>query len=136
MSGVSGPRGAGRGRIVPLPSAARIARDIDRMIAFGPRLPGHPNHTRFVDWLEAEFAAAGLQILPDESHPYRRWDPRAFGLDVEGAAGAIGRHAYYVRSRPTGPDGVTGPLTYGGGINAAGPARLAGIPAGSIVVFD
>ncbi len=133
---MSQPSHAGRRSAIALPSAADISRDTDRMLAFGPRLPGHPNHARFVDWLEAEFERAGLQILPGESLAYRRWDPHVFTLDVDGAPGSINRHAYYVRSRPTGREGVVGPLALGGVINQAGPERMGEVPPRAIVVFD
>ncbi|GMV46705.1 MAG: hypothetical protein AMXMBFR66_21030 [Pseudomonadota bacterium] len=122
--------------VVPLPSATRIRHDIEQMLAFGPRLPGHPNHARFVDWLEGRFASAGLEILADEPQTCRRWDLHACGLDLEGRPGAIRRHTPYARSRPTGPAGVRGPLAYGGRINAGDPIAPGEIVRGAIAVFD
>ncbi|MFO1293419.1 MAG: hypothetical protein U1F07_10125 [Rubrivivax sp.] len=122
--------------VVPLPSATQIRRDIERMLAFGPRLAGHPNHARFVDWLESRFAGAGLEILPDAAQACRRWDLRACGLEIEGRPGAIRRPAAYVRSRPTGPAGVSGPLAYGGRVAAGEPLLPGAVPRGAIAVFD
>ena len=124
--------------IVPLPSADVFRRDCQRMVDFGPRLPGHPNHLRFVDFLAREFQQAGLTLGPCDSYAYRRWDPLAFGLEVEngGSFETVPDVAYYVRSHPTPPDGIVGPLVYGGEITEHGPAALGDIPEGSIVVFD
>jgi hypothetical protein len=123
---------------VPLPTADQIRRDYQRMVDFGPRLCGHPNHVRFVEWLGSEFAKTGLHLGPCDEYAYRRWDPLKFGLEVQdsGTFRPMPKVAYYVRSQPTSPDGVTGPLVYGGRITPTGPAELGDIPAGSIVVFD
>jgi hypothetical protein len=123
---------------VPLPDADAIRTDYQRMVDFGARLPGHPNHVRFVESLEMDFRAAGLDVGPCESYDYRRWDPLEFGLEVTTASGtvAIPKLSYYVRSAPTPAGGVSGPLYYGGEITATGPTEPRDIPEGSIVVFD
>ena len=123
---------------VPLPSPETIRHDYQTMVDFGPRLPGHPNHLRFVDWLAREMQATGLTLGPCDSYAYRRWDPLDFGLAVEegGAFRPLPKVAYYVRSASTSPAGITAPLIYGGEITPHGPAALGNIPKGSIVVFD
>ena len=47
------------GRVVPLPSPARVRADYQRMVDFGPRLPGYVEHHRFCDWLEDGFWRPG-----------------------------------------------------------------------------
>ena len=124
--------------IVPLPTPETIRRDYQRMVDFGPRLPGHPNHVRFVDFLAREFRQIGLTLGPCDSYAYRRWDPLAYGLDLEddGTMKPVPNIAYYVRSHPAPPGGITAPLYYGGTIDKNGPTALGDVPAGSIVVFD
>lgn len=125
-------------RRVPLPDPAQIKRDYAELVNFGPRLPGNANHVRFVRWLADEFAASGLRVGPCEEYAYRHWDPRSTSLAI--GSGSSRRQVrfptHYVRSAPTGPAGVEGPLVYGGAIEAAGPAKLGDIPPGAIVVFD
>jgi hypothetical protein len=123
---------------VPLPSAAAIRRDFQEMVDFGPRLPGSANHLAFVDWMAGEFQDAGLMLGPCESYSYRRWDPKRVGLDVldDGVRRPIDKVTFFVRSAPTGPEGVTAPLVYGGLLKPAGPEALPDFPKGSILVFD
>ncbi|NIJ64081.1 hypothetical protein FHR20_001012 [Sphingomonas leidyi] len=132
--------GAGRHRRapVPLPSAADIRRDYQQMVDFGPRLPGNANHLAFVDWMAGQFQDAGLMLGPCESYSYRRWDPRRVSLDVldDGVRRPIAKVTFFVRSAPTGPEGVTGPLVYGGLLKPTGPDALPDFPKGSILVFD
>lgn len=124
--------------IVPLPTPEIIRRDYQRMVDFGPRLPGHPNHVRFVEFLAREFQQIGLILGPCDSYAYRRWDPLAYGLDLEddGTMKPVPNIAYYVRSHPAQPGCITAPLHYGGMIYKNGPTALGEVPAGSIVVFD
>lgn len=132
------PGEARSSRPVPLPTASTIRRDYQRMVDFGARLPGHPNHIRYVDSMAKDFADIGLQVGPCESFAYRRWDPIRFGLTVETELGSepVSRPAYYVRSAPTPSGGVSGPLHYGGTLSESGPDNLQDVPEGSIVVLD
>jgi hypothetical protein len=128
-----------RGRaLVPLPSAAAIRRDFQEMVDFGPRLPGNANHLAFVDWMAGQFEDAGLMLGPCESYSYRRWDPKRVGLDIidGGVRRPIDKVTFFVRSAPTGAEGVTGPLVYGGMLQPTGPGALPDFPKGSILVFD
>ena len=129
---------AGNRSFVPLPDAEAIRRDYQTMVDFGPRLPGTQNHIDFVDYMAREFEAAGLTLGPCETYTYRRWEPKSWGLRVlDGMyGGPVVRPAYYVRSAPTPPEGVEGPLVYGGKLEPGGPVDLPDIPEGSIVVFD
>jgi hypothetical protein len=102
-----------RGR---LPSPETVRADVQRMVDFGPRLPGYEGHQHFCDWLAREFVAAGLDLLPCDEYVYDCWQPGAFGLEiVDGdAAGKLDVPTTYVRSAGTPADGVTGPLVYAG----------------------
>lgn len=124
--------------VVPLPTAEQIRRDYQLMVDFGPRLPGHPNHVRWVEWMAKQFVDAGLQLGPCESFVYRRWDPLKLALDIVDGSSiqSVANVAHYVRCKPTAAEGVSGPLVYGGKITAQGFAELGELPKGSIVVFD
>jgi hypothetical protein len=101
---------------IPLPTPAQVQADIQRMVDFGPRLTGSPAHNDYIAWLEQEFTAAGLQLLPCDTYETERWLAQDYGLDVlEGSgAGAVKTAAYYPRSQQTPAAGVTGPLVYAG----------------------
>ena len=45
---------------IPLPSAAQVRADFQRMVDFGPRYTGTAPHAAFVDWLEQELLRAGF----------------------------------------------------------------------------
>jgi hypothetical protein len=135
------------------------------MVDFGPRLTGNDAHNRFIGWLEREFTAAGLELLPCDVYRTSRWEVGRFGLDVlDGdARGPVKVATYFPRSKETPPAGVTGPLAYAGspppvsmnGTDVAAlqaglarypadlaswaqalPGTLSGSPAGSILLVD
>ena len=95
------------------------------MVEFGPRLTASANHASYISWLEDEFERAGLQLLPCDGYTTDRWLAERFSLEVlEGAgAGAVELATYYPRSQETPPEGVSGPLVYGG---AAPPLAISG----------
>ena len=97
---------------VPLPSAAEIRVDVQRMVDCGPRLTGYDAHDRFCTWVEDEMRAAGLEVLPSDVYRYERYQPGDFGLEVlDGdAPGPIAVPTWFVRTVGTPPGGVTGPL--------------------------
>jgi hypothetical protein len=105
-----------RGRIVPLPSPQQVRDEFTRMVEFGPRLTASPSHDNYVAWLEQEFEAAGVQLLPCDGYTTDRWLAQDVGLELlDGpAAGPVNVATYYPRSLQTPPRGVTGPLVYGG----------------------
>ncbi|MCW3063624.1 MAG: hypothetical protein JWN32_796, partial [Solirubrobacterales bacterium] len=107
---------AARGALVPLPTAAQIRADIQRMVDFGPRLTGSDAHDRYLDWLEREFVAAGLELSPCDVYATERWEVQRFGLDfLSGPApGPAKIAAYYPRSKETPAGGVTGSFVYAG----------------------
>lgn len=104
-------RGAAR---LPLPEQVRA--DITTMVEFGPRLTASTPHARYLDWLEQEFQAAGLQTLPRDNFTTDRWLARTAGLRIlDGpAVGPVKVATYFPRSQETPLGGVTGPLVYGG----------------------
>ncbi len=114
---VSGARAARpRQQPIPLPTPAQVKADFQRMVDFGPRLTGTDAHNAYIAWLEQEFTAAGLQLVPCDVYETERWLAQDYGLDVlEGTgAGQVKVAAYYPRSQQTSAAGVTGPLVYGG----------------------
>jgi hypothetical protein len=98
----------GSGKKVPLPSAAEVRADYQRMVDFGPRLPGYEEHLEFCDWIEDEFVKAGLELLPTDQIPYRRWRPGATSLEIGGKT--YDPATTYVRVPGTPPGGITAPL--------------------------
>jgi hypothetical protein len=100
--------------IVPLPSAARFRADVQRMVNFGPRLPGSAAHNAYVDWLEREFVRAGFTLRPAYEFQYTTWQPGRARLHVlDGpSAGPVTVSFPYVRSASTGREGITAPLSY------------------------
>lgn len=129
---------------VPLPPPEQIRRDYQAMVDFGPRLPGNAAHHRFVAWMGREFERADLLRGPCETFAYRRWEPKRWGLDIIGGGQSrtIGKVTYFVRAASTGPDGVTGPLVYGGRIDVTAYDKapvmpvLPDLPKGCILVLD
>jgi len=101
---------------IPLPTPAQVKADIQRMVDFGPRLTGSDAHNAYIAWLEQEFTAAGLELIPCDVYETDRWLAQDYGLNVlEGSgAGPVDVAAYYPRSQQTQASGVTGPLVYGG----------------------
>jgi hypothetical protein len=114
------------GRVVPLPSPARVRADYQRMVDFGPRLPGYVEHHRFCDWLEEQFVAAGLQLIPCDNYDYERWRPERAALAVlDGASpGPVKVATSFVRSKGTPAAGVVGPLVHDGSGGAANGSVL------------
>lgn len=103
-------------RPVGLPSSRQVRADVERMVAFGPRLTASDAHARYVAWLEQEFTAAGLQLRAPDRYRTQRWLASSAGLEIlDGPmSGAADVATYYPRSLPTPAQGVTGPLVYGG----------------------
>jgi hypothetical protein len=115
------PRAAlASGRAIPLPSAQQVREDFTRMVEFGPRLTGSESHSRYVKWLEEEFLAAGLELIPRDVYDTDRWLADRADLTVLDGTGAgpVAIGSYYPRSQETPAGGVTGPLVYGGALPA------------------
>src|SRR5437763_14672842 len=67
-----------RRKAVPLPSPQRVRDDFTRMVEFGPRLTASPSHQNYIAWLEQEFEAAGLRLLPCDGYTTDRWLAEGF----------------------------------------------------------
>lgn len=102
----------GSGKPVALPSARQVKADIQRMVDFGPRLPGYEEHHDFCNWIEDEFVKAGLELLPTEEIPYSRWRPGEISLRV--GSQDFDPATTFVRVPATPPEGLTGPLVLDG----------------------
>lgn len=128
---------AARRGMVPLPSPAQFRRDVERMIDFGPRLPGYAAHNAYVDWLEDEFVKAGLELDACDEYLYDRWQLQSYSLDVlDGRWPDPIRVAFpYVRSADTGPEGIVAPLSYATA-DASGAFQSGAVAPGSIAVVD
>ena len=86
----------------------------------GPRLTGNPAHLAFVDFIAAELAAMGLVVQEDVQH-FPRWEAGRSAIAVREnglEADAIAVASDYPYSASTGPDGITGPLVFGGSVGA------------------
>jgi hypothetical protein len=123
--------------VVPLPSAAAFRRDVERMVDFGPRLPGYAAHNAYCDWLEDEFVKAGLELDACDEYSYDRWQLQGYSLDVlDGPSPGPIRVAFpYVRSADTGPRGISAPLSYAQA-DSNGNIQSGAIAPGSIAVID
>ncbi len=119
-----GLRVPGSREVVPLPSAKQVRADYQRMVDFGPRLPGYPEHNAFCDWIEDEFVQAGLQLLPSDEFPYRRWRPDLSSLALEVGGTEYDPATVFVRTPGTPAAGVTGPLVNEGDGSAEGSILL------------
>jgi hypothetical protein len=97
---------------IPLPSPHEVRQEFTRMVEFGPRLTASESHSRYVAWLQDEFERAGFQLRPCDVYTTERWLAQTAGLTVNNQPIKIA--AYYPRSQETPPQGVTGPLAYGG----------------------
>ena len=116
--------------VAPLPSPSQFRADVQRMVNFGPRLPGSAGHNAYVDWLEHEFVRAGFTLRPAYEFQYATWQPECAELDVlDGPSPGSVQVAFpYVRSASTGPEGITAPLSHVSTDHGGSP--------GSIFVID
>src|SRR5262249_3719528 len=104
-------RGAGF-RPELLPSQQAVWDQQVWMAGLGPKYTGNTAHTRFVDFLAAEFKAAGCEIARD-SYRLPRWDARRWEITVTPAAGQPFKApvtSYFPYSGQTPAAGVTGAL--------------------------
>jgi len=109
-------RAVAKRRVTPLPSPARVRADFQRMVDFGPRYTGTASHDAFIDWLEHELVAAGVEMYPRQEWPLTVWEAGDYGLELLGGTqkGRVKVSGYLPRTQETGASGVTGPLVYAG----------------------
>lgn len=115
---------------------ADIAAEIERFAAFGSRVPGYAGERQARDYVRQRFEALGLEDVQSEAFKVAVPLDRGGELVVQGGD----RKRLYclwpngVRTPSLGPDGVRGPLIYGGqGVLES----LDGQPVqGSVVLLD
>jgi hypothetical protein len=115
-----GDLGLGLGSTVEaalIPSARTIRKQVEKMVSFGPRLTGSPEHKAWIDYLEQGLTKAGVSMARDH-FTFTRWTAKSWGLDLlEGAgAGPVDVSSYFPYSGSTSPAGVEAPLVYVGPI--------------------
>jgi hypothetical protein len=107
------PAEAGRlGGSAPLVGPDVLWEWVERMVSFGPRLPGSSAHLRYIDDLDTRLRDLGLKVTRHPV-PLARWLARHWALrivDVRGATTVVPVAAYRPRSGATPAQGVTGPL--------------------------
>ncbi len=100
-------------------SEAEINETIRTLAAFGSRVTGYPGCDRAAQYVEEKFRAAGLQEITIDEFPVM--SPRV-GNDEQPATLTVGDREFtiyplwpnLVRTPQTPPEGLTGPLMYGG----------------------
>ena len=125
---VAGPKGS---RVVPLTGAAGADRGFQPgllpsqkdvwaqqvwMAKLGPKYTGNEAHTRFVEFLAAEFKKTGCDVAHDR-YTLPRWDAKRWDIDVTPADGARFKApvtSYFPYSGQTSAAGVAGELVYAG----------------------
>ncbi|HVT34590.1 MAG TPA: hypothetical protein VHE37_03330 [Nevskiaceae bacterium] len=92
-------------------SADELRAMVQNMVDMGPRLTGSSAHNRFIDWLEAQMQALGMQVIRDP-YSFTRWQAREWSLAVLEADGniPIGTAGYFPYSGSTGGAGIEGEL--------------------------
>src|SRR5258705_5980569 len=81
-AGLLASRSAFAAKSTGLPSPAQVRADFQRMVDFGPRLTASESHLRYIDWLEHELRAAGLELLPCDVYETDRWLADGFALEL------------------------------------------------------
>ena len=97
-----------------LPAAETIWRWQERLNGFGPRLTGSAAHRGFIEFLQSELAALGLDVSRDKL-AFTRWEAKGFGLGMQAASGPAAPlpvTSYFPYSGQTGPGGVEGEMVY------------------------
>jgi hypothetical protein len=85
----------------------RWTLDLDRR---GLRATGSPAHKEYIDDLARRMHALGLVDVHQEGQYMRRWTPHCWGLMVDGES--VSTTSFVSYSGSTGPQGVTGKLSY------------------------
>ena len=106
-----------------LPTPDEIQRQVEAMVALGPRLTGSAAHNAWIDQLEEDWTDAGVAVSRDH-FTFPRWLARSWSLKVlDGpGAGPIPISSYFPYTAPTSARGVTAPMVY------VGPVPLPSIP--------
>jgi hypothetical protein len=103
--GSPAPRHAAEEAFVASVSDARLLADVRALVALGPRMGGTPSGDRAADWLQARFAAMGLEVrvVTDPARP-SHWHER-WALAIEGDSQPLASaHPYgFSPDLPAGP---------------------------------
>lgn len=112
-----------------LPSSETLYEGIKQMNDLGPRFTGSDAHNAYIDWLKAEFEAAGctIQQKPDDVYPFQRWLAEAWSLELLDGPnpGPVPVASYYPYGGETPAGGIVGQLVYAG---KAPEPRITGDP--------
>ncbi|EIV96596.1 hypothetical protein [Frankia sp. QA3] len=128
--------GPGRGGWAGLVGPDVLWESVERMVSFGPRLPGSPAHHRHIDDLDARLRRGGLEVT---RHPVRlaRWLADDWSLrvvDARGASATVPVASYRPYSGETSTRGVTASVV---DVGAGGAADYRGRSVrGAIVLAD
>jgi hypothetical protein len=137
-SGLGGPGlgGPGLGGLAGLVGPDALWESVERMVSFGPRLPGSAAHHRYVDDLDARLRGLGLAVTRHPV-PLARWLAEDWSLrvvDARGASVTVPVASYRPYSGETSTRGVTATVV---DVGAGGAADYRGRSvAGAIVLAD
>jgi len=98
------------------------------MAKLGPKYTGNPAHITFVDFLETQLKAAGLDVTRDH-FTLPRWDAHRWSIHVSPSSGAsfeIPVTSYFPYSGTTPAEGVTGEIAFAGNTHSPNYAGLEG----------
>ncbi|WP_163554262.1 hypothetical protein [Candidatus Frankia alpina] len=130
---MTGPR---RGGLAGLVGPDGLWESVERMVSFGPRLPGSPAHHRHIDDLDVRLRRAGLEVTRHPV-PLARWLADDWSLrvvDARGVSATVPAGSYRPYSGETSARGVTATVV---DVGAGGAADYRGRPmAGAIVLAD
>lgn len=93
-------------------SGDRLREMVEHMVSLGPRLTGSPQHNNFIDYLDAEMKALGLQIIryrDRDRDRFIRWKAHSFALTTDDGSGRktqIEPAGYFPYSGSTLPKGI------------------------------
>ncbi|WP_261568211.1 hypothetical protein [Frankia gtarii] len=103
---MTGPR---RGGLAGLVGPDGLWESVERMVSFGPRLPGSPAHHRHIDDLDVRLRRAGLEVTRHPV-PLARWLADDWSLqvvDARGVSTTVPVASYRPYSGETSTHGVT-----------------------------
>ena len=122
-------------------SGPEINQTIRTLAAFGSRVTGYPGCEKTADLIENDFRAAGLQNVSVDQFPVMSPRPRSGDYEHPASLSVGGKDftiyplwPNLVRTPQTPPEGLSGPLLYGG--NGAFSAFNGRPVTGSLVLMD
>jgi len=94
-----------------------LQRHIEYLASLGSRVPGYPGHDRAAEYLRKQFEAMGYEQIEEETFPITVPVDEGSTLTVPATGLRITLHALWpnlVRTSQLPPEGVTGPMVFGG----------------------